>query len=71
MTISQLITALQAIQQEHGDLEVDTTGFDCRRTSQQAPEIAYRKVLQGRESRPAFFHKLDGESRRGDKVVRL
>jgi hypothetical protein len=71
MKISEYIKVLENIKTEHGDLEVDYYYFG-RRKEANAPEIAFRKILKGRERTPDYWDKYSGnEDRKGEKVVRI
>jgi hypothetical protein len=72
MKISEYIQLLQAMQAEHGDLQVDCYG-NRGRTEAGPPEIAYRKVLSKRESRPDFWNDwyTGDQGKKGEKVCRL
>lgn len=70
MKISEYIKALETIRAEHGDLELDTMSVDgCRRPAC-SPKVGFRKILKGRESKPAFWYEWasDCVGRQGDKV---
>lgn len=69
--ISELIEKLQNLEAEHGDLQVDTWNVDRDRVSQRNPQIAYRKILTGRQSKPSFWSVFDGKDACGEKVIRL
>jgi hypothetical protein len=76
MKISELIYALERIQSEHGDLEVERTFLTCGRMPINRPELAHRAKLKGRESTPRFAewysHEENYESeRKGEAVCRL
>lgn len=75
MKISEYIEELEAIKEEHGDLDMETYAIDCARISVRAPTVDYRAVLFGRESKPRFFSDFrfekDNEDRRGEKVCKL
>lgn len=71
MKISEYIVALEAIKAEHGDLEVETTGFDLRRIAARKPEIEFRKILSGRNRSPRFWNTWDGDAAKGEKVASI
>lgn len=71
MNISDLIERLQCLYAEHGDLPVETWNVSMDRIPQRDPEVAYRKILTGRSTKPRFWHTFDGLDARGEKVVRL
>ncbi len=76
MKISELISALEYMLKEHGDLDVETTSFDGSRVRVNTPKLAHRAKLRGRESKPRFAewysHEKDYQAnRKGDPVCRL
>lgn len=71
MKISQYITALQALMDLHGDLDMEVLTADCNRNSVKEPHVAFRKILKGRESKPSFWRSWDALDRKGDKVVEV
>lgn len=71
MRISEYIAALEAIKAEHGDLEVETTGFDLQRIAARKPEIEFRKILSGRNRSPRFWNTWNGDAAKGEMVVRV
>lgn len=70
MKLSDYIVELQNIFENHGDLEVQTSGPGGRREAPE-PSIAYARILKGRESKPRFWWWADEEDRKGDKVCRV
>jgi hypothetical protein len=71
MKISEYIAELQAIAAEHGDLDVEVNDWRNARVLADSPGIAYRKILQGRETKPGFWHSGIPTARKGAKVCRL
>ncbi|MCK9504743.1 MAG: hypothetical protein M0Q95_11245 [Porticoccaceae bacterium] len=72
MKISEMIFALEQIQKEHGDLDVETLCWDNRRIEARPPRVDYRAILTPRESKARFASYFGSEeSRKGDKVCRL
>ena len=76
MKISELIYALECMQREHGDLDVERMTMNGDRAPIQPPKLAHRAKLKGRESKPRFAesysYEKDYESeRKGDPVCRL
>jgi len=74
MKISELILLLEALKNEHGDLDVETYGYDGSRIPLNAPRIDHQAILKGREHKERFATALYGdahESRKGTKVCRL
>jgi hypothetical protein len=71
MILSDYIKALQAIEAEHGDLEVETFFHDWSRRTAPNPGIAFAKILRHRERRAEFWHSLHGNEQKGQKVVRV
>lgn len=71
MKISEYIFELERLQQEHGDLEIETLAFDFRRIKASAPVVGYKLILQGRESKPRFFYDGINEKLRGEKVIHI
>jgi len=71
MKITEHIQRLQEILAEHGDLQVNTDGYQGR-IYNSWPEIAYKKQLRGREHVPVFWDSLvHAEVQKGEKVVRV
>ena len=71
MRISEFIERLEAIREEHGDLEVEKYNGQGYRCPARVPETAYRRILKGRERAPVFAMDFDGPERRGEKVCRV
>lgn len=76
MKISDLIHALECMQREHGDLDVERLALTGDRIPARSPVIAYRAKLKGRESKPRFAehysHESDYETaRKGAPVCRI
>ena len=72
MKISEMVHLLTQIQAEHGDLEVETTGWDGARRPSPEPLVDFRALLHGRETKPRFAsYYFDDIGRTGDKVCRL
>jgi hypothetical protein len=68
MKASEFIAQIEAFIAEHGDLEVETYGAQGTRETHLGPQLAYRKLLRGRERNPAFAW-LD--EHRGEPVCRI
>ena len=72
MKISDFIYVFEYIEKEHGDLDVETLGWDERRVMAKLPAVDYRATLKGRESKPRFLSFFyNEEDRKGEKVCRL
>jgi hypothetical protein len=71
MNISELIAALTEIQREHGDLAAEDTRWDGERCDARQPQVAYRRILVGRQSKPRFYESYEPQELRGEKVCRL
>ena len=56
MLVSEYIEQLKKFAEEHGDLEVETYGFNDERITARTPRLAYKKILKGRESKPRFAY---------------
>lgn len=73
MKITELINSLQQLLDEHGDLEICTFSYNGGRANIHTPSIAYKKILNKRESMEKFWY--DGGKgtleQKGEKVVRL
>lgn len=73
MKISELIYALESMQREHGDLDVERMSITGDRVPIRPPELAHRAKLRGRESKPRFAewysHEKDYEAERKGAVV--
>ena len=54
MKISELIYALESMQREHGDLDVERMNITGDRVPIRPPELAHRAKLRGREKKPRF-----------------
>lgn len=71
MNIRELIEKLEALEAEHGNLPCETWNVATDRVPQRSPEVAYRKILVGRQTKPGFWSNFNAISQRGEKVVRL
>ena len=73
MKASEYINAMQALIDEHGDLEVETFRVDGDRVEASAPKIAFRKILSKRERKPEFWNDYlrDSGEKKGEKVIRV
>lgn len=74
MKISEYVQLLNAIKDEHGDLEVETNNFNIDRVPQRPPVVDYKAILKGRERNPRFVSRYYGserEERKGEKVCRV
>jgi hypothetical protein len=76
MKISELIHALERIKAEHGDLDVERTGWGGSRAPVRPPVLAHRAKLRGSESKPRFAEWFSYENnyekeRIGEAVCRL
>ena len=76
MKISELIYALESMQREHGDLDVERMTMSGDRAPIRPPELAHRAKLKGRESKPRFADSYSYENhyeteRKGAQVCRL
>ena len=73
MKISEYIQHLNDIAEAHGDLEVESLSYHYEeRQPARPPRVGFRKVLGKRERKEKFFvERLDRESERGEKVVRI
>jgi hypothetical protein len=69
MKISEYIEALSDLMSKHGDLEVESYSINLSRRIAQRPVVRHTKILKGRESKPRFWDSIDGEDRKGHKVV--
>jgi len=70
MKVSEMIEKLQQFAEEHGDLECESS-FLGDRVSNGGPELKHRKILKGRETKPRFWYRGDGEDRKGEPVCKL
>ena len=74
MKASEYINCLQALIDEHGDLEVNVIGGSGNRIDAPEPTIAFKKVLSKRERKPAFWYDWKYTNLteiQGEKVIRL
>ena len=72
MKITEFMACLQAILDEHGDLEVDTMSrITDSRVMHTGPVATYVRVLQDNERRARFVLGSDPKWRRGKKVCRI
>ena len=53
------------------DLDVENLTVRLDRVTSSAPEIDFRRILKGRESKPCFFDSWDDADRKGEKVCRI
>ena len=67
MRISEYILCLESVKDQIGDVEVQTDGFSGRQIAN-SPEVGHTLILRGRESKPRFWSKWDGDDRRGEPV---
>lgn len=70
MLVSEFIEQLTIFLDEHGDIPVDTYGYDGR-IEHRGPRLSYRRLLKGRERRDEFFSSYDDIERKGDPVCRI
>ena len=70
MKISEYIRHLENVMSEIGDVEVQSNGYDGRHNACQ-PCVAFALILRGRESRPRFWSKYEGEERKGEAVCKV
>ena len=71
MKISEYIKELEVIMEKEGDLEVQNDTLGWGRGAAPCPEIGYELILRGRESRPRFWYKCDGDERKGSAVCHI
>lgn len=72
MKISEYMACLQAIFNEHGDLEVETLSrLTDSRVPHIGPTVTHVRILQSNEKRPRFVLNSDPVWRRGKKVCRI
>ena len=64
---------LEALLQEHGDLEVETNDFNARRVKARAPFVGYKLILLTNQSVDRFWASYvpGAETRKGEKVIKL
>ena len=70
MKISEYIAALESLKLEHGDLKVETQGYNSRAEAP-LPKLAYCKLLNKRQRNECFWYDFEDEKYRGEKVVRV
>lgn len=70
MLVSEFINEMKRFLEEHGDIPVDTYGFDGR-YEHRGPRLSHRKILNGRERRNEFYNPYDRQERRGERVCRI
>ena len=74
MKASEYINCLQALIDEHGDLEVNALNICGDRIDAPEPKIAFKKVLSKRERKPVFWYDWRNTNLteiQGEKVIRL
>lgn len=72
MKLREYIDKLEALSTVHGqDLEVETTAAYGTRIPAYPPKLAYRLILKGRETKPAFYCGYEGEDRKGEAVIKV
>jgi len=74
MKISEYMRHLEAIQKEHGDLDVEKSNWDGCRCECSKPKLDHRAILFGRERKARFvseFYGKDAAARLGEKVCRI
>jgi hypothetical protein len=70
MKISEYIAELEKIKAEVGDVEVQTE--TCwGRGEANAPSIQYALILKGRQHKPRFWSKYEGDNCKGGVVCRV
>jgi len=70
MLISEFIQALESFKAEHGDLPVETWMFGGR-MEHKGPELAYRKILSGRQWKSDFASEYEPDRFQGSPVCRV
>lgn len=71
MRISEMISALDAIRREHGDLEC-RSDYSSGRIAAGRPVVLHLRITSKQDPNPGFWsHHLDAPEKRGDKVVRI
>lgn len=72
MKITEYMACLQAIFNEHGDLEVETLSrLTDSRIPHIGPTVTHVRVLQGNERKARFVLGSDPKWRHGKKVCRV
>jgi len=71
MKASEYIKAMQALIDEHGDLEVMYEKFDLSTYSVGEPKVMNMKILTKRESKPKLWRDWHPEKEKGEKVIRV
>lgn len=71
MRLNDYILSLQQIEKEHGGNLAVESYFVYDRVSARQPQIAYRKILKGRESKACFWDSYKTQDSKGEKVVKV
>jgi len=71
MKVSEYISVLEKLKDEHGDLDVETYSVDGNRRTANEPRISFRLILKGREYKQRFFNSWEGLDRKGDAVIEI
>lgn len=71
MTVQDMIDALVALGEEARSLEVETYSATFDRKPASYPKIAFRKILTGRQVKPAFWLTFDSPESKGEMVVMI
>ncbi len=71
MKLSSYILSLERILETEGDLDVECYVPFTGRLTARVPKVSYRRILKGREKRPDFWSSIDGDDRKGEKVVQV
>jgi len=71
MKASEYIKAMQALIDEHGDLEVKNESYDLQAFNVDEPKVMNMKILTKRESKPKLWRDWHPEKEKGEKVIRV
>ena len=69
MKVSKYIKILQELQNEYGDLEVETYSVAGDRQPAREPQSAFHLILRGRQSKPRFWSSWDHQNLQGERVI--
>ncbi len=70
MLASEYVKKINALIEEHGDVEVYTDAIGHFVTAQ-SPYIANRKILKARETRPERWSSYHSLEQKGEKVISI
>ena len=71
MKISDLISELQRMKLDHGDLEVKENNAYIGMRDYPGPDMRFLCILEGRKRKMRYWHSTDREQLKGSKVCAI